>query len=219
MNELLNPETFGANLWLAWSAYLLMTASPGPSNMAIMGIAMSTGRRDALTFAAGVMCGSCFWGLAAAWGLSALLMGCAQAMGVLKVLGGVYLLWLGVKSARSALRPRAPAVSPAPVNTPATSAGRLYMRGLGMHLTNPKAILSWLSVVAVGLPTGSTPTAASTVVASCLALGVCVFGGYAIAFSLPAVRRVYLTARRPIECVFALVFGYAGLRLMLSRDL
>ena len=219
MSELLPSVALGANLWLAWSAYLLMAASPGPSNMAIMGVAMTTGRRDALTLAGGVLCGSCLWGLAAALGLSTLLMGHAHAMGVLKVLGGLYLLWLGFKSARSAWRPSAPADSPAAVAAPTTSARCLYGRGLGLHLTNPKAILSWLSVVAVGLPTGATPGAALTVVASCLVLGACVFGGYAMAFSSPAARRLYAAARRPIECAFALVFGCAGLRLMLTRSL
>ncbi|MFT7401631.1 MAG: threonine efflux protein [Hydrogenophaga sp.] len=102
MSELLPSVALGANLWLAWSAYLLMTASPGPSNMAIMGVAMTTGRRDALTLAAGVLRGSCLWGLAAALGLSTLLMGYAHAMGVLKILGGLYLLRLSFQSARSA---------------------------------------------------------------------------------------------------------------------
>lgn len=208
-----------ANLGLAWSAYLLMTASPGPSNMAIMGIAMNTGRRDALVFASGVMSGSCFWGLMAALGLSTVLMRYAHAMDLLKILGGLYLLWLGFKSARSAWRSAAPASAPTTGGTPGTrsAARRLYLRGLGLHLTNPKAILSWLSVVAVGLPPGAQPAAALAVVGSCLVLGVCVFGGYAIAFSSPTARRTYMAARRPIESLFALVFGYAGLRLMLSR--
>ncbi len=205
------------HLWLAWSAYLLMTISPGPSNMATMGIAMTTGRRDALTFAAGVMCGSCFWGVTAAMGLSTLLMGYAHGMSVLKFLGGLYLLWLGVKSARAAWRsgPLALAAQPATASSPR----QLYLRGLGLHLTNPKAILSWLSVVAVGLPPDATPAAVMVVVASCVILGVCVFTGYAIAFSSATARRVYTAARRPIESMFALMFGYAGLRLMLSRTL
>lgn len=187
--------------------------------MAIMGVAMTTGRRDAPTLAAGVLCGSRLWSLAAALGLSTLLMGYIHAMGVLKVLGSLYLLRLGFKSARSAWRPSAPAASPAAVATPTTSARCLYGRGLSLHLTNPKAVLSWLSVVAVGLPMGATPGTALTVVASCLVLGACVFGSYAMAFSPPAARRLYTAARRHIECVFALVFGCAGLRLMLTRFL
>ena len=204
-----------SHLWLAWSAYLLMTASPGPSNMATMGIAMTTGRRDALTFAAGVMCGSCFWGVTAAMGLSTLLLQYAHGMTVLKLLGGLYLLWLGIKSARSAWHssPLALATQSATASTPR----QLYLRGLGLHLTNPKAILSWFSVVAVSLTPGAAPTSAMVVVASCVGLGVCVFGGYAIAFSSPVARRAYTAARRPIESIFALMFGYAGLRLMLSR--
>lgn len=202
-----------AHLGLACSAYLLMTASPGPSNMALMGIAMTHNRRDALVFASGVMSGSCVWGLMAAMGLSTALMRYAHAMNLLKLLGGLYLLWLAFKSGRSAWRRTVPSENEAanPVRR------NLYLRGLGLHLTNPKATLSWLSVVAVGLPPGAPPAGAVVVVGSCVVLGICVFGGYAMAFSMPGARRVYLSARRPIEGLFAGVFGYAGLRLMLWR--
>jgi threonine efflux protein len=202
-----------ANLGLAWSAYLLMTASPGPSNLSIMGIAMTTGRRDALVFASGVISGSCFWGLLAALGLSTVLMRYAHAMDLLRFLGGLYLLWLAFKSARSAWRRAVPAAA----NTSNRTRRHLYLHGLGLHLTNPKAVLSWLSVVAVGLPPGAPPVDALVVVGSCLVLGVCVFGGYAIGFSSSNARRGYLAARRPIESLLALVFGFAGLRLMLAR--
>ncbi len=41
-----------SQLALVYGAYLLATASPGPSNMAIMGVAMRDGRRPALVLAA-----------------------------------------------------------------------------------------------------------------------------------------------------------------------
>ena len=64
---------FSANVLLAYSAYFVGTASPGPSNLAIMGIAMNAGRRAALVFALGVISGSFFWALLASLGLSAVL--------------------------------------------------------------------------------------------------------------------------------------------------
>ena len=97
-----------AHLLLAWSAYVLGTGSPGPSNLAIMATAMNEGRRSAVALAAGVVTGSWFWGLAAFFGLSALLATYSQALVVLKILGGLYLLWLGLRSARSAWSARPP---------------------------------------------------------------------------------------------------------------
>ena len=46
---------------------------------------------------------------------------------------------------------RAEPATPGAEATP-QSLRKLYMRGLSLHLTNPKAILTWLSIVSIGLP-------------------------------------------------------------------
>src|SRR6201999_2954503 len=93
---------FNANLLLAWSAYLVGTASPGPSNLAIMSIASTSGRRTAFAFAAGVISGSFFWAMLAALGLSAALTAYSGFLVGVKICGGLYLLWLAFKSGRAA---------------------------------------------------------------------------------------------------------------------
>ncbi|WP_255440427.1 LysE family translocator [Caenimonas sedimenti] len=203
-----------AHLLLAWSAYLVGTASPGPSNLAIMATAMNAGRGPALYLAAGVVMGSWFWGLAALFGLSALLAAYSQALVALKILGGLYLLWLALKSARSAWSSHAPAPAQAPGSE---SPGREFLRGAAMHLTNPKAIFVWMSIVSMALPAGARASDAARVVAGCAVLGLCVFMGYALLFSAPPARRVYARLRRWFEGALALIFGYAGLRMLLSR--
>jgi len=90
------------HLLLVYTAYIIAAASPGPSNMRIMGTAMRQGRNAALLLAAGVVTGSVFWGVMAATGISAILARYAHALIVLKILGGVYLLFLAVKAARRA---------------------------------------------------------------------------------------------------------------------
>jgi threonine efflux protein len=88
------------------------------------------------------------------------------------------------------------------------------LRGLAMHLTNPKAVLSWLATVTVGIPAGASPHLAWVVVGGCMLMGVAIFGGYALAFSTPTARRVYARARRGLEGLLAAVFGMAGLQLL-----
>ena len=197
---------------IAFAAYVVNTASPGPSNMAIMTLAMHSGRRSALVFAAGVMCGSCCWGLAAALGLATLLAHYGAALVVLKLAGGLYLLWLAGKSARQALQ-----AQPSPIARPVAGATQhwsgLWARGAALHLTNPKAVFSWLSVVALGLPVGASRSQALELVAACAALGVLIFGSYALAFSTPTAQRTYAAARRWIHGVAAAVFGLAAGKL------
>lgn len=203
------------NCMLAFAAYLVGTASPGPSNLAIMTTAMSRGRTHALALACGVVNGSVVWGLLAAFGLSSLMQAFTWSLIVMKFIGGAYLLWLAWKAARTA---RAPiSLSGGPGVTHAE--GRLlaaYRQGLAMHLTNPKAIFVWLSIVALALPHGGEREDALLVVSGCALMGVMVFLGYAIAFSTEAARRLYRAAHRWFNATLALVFAFAGVQLLVG---
>jgi threonine/homoserine/homoserine lactone efflux protein len=99
-----------ANLVLAYSTYALGTASPGPSNLAVMATAMNGGRKPALALALGVVSGSACWGLLAAFGLSAVLASYASALFAMKILGGLYLLWLAARYRRRTPTRHRPAI-------------------------------------------------------------------------------------------------------------
>eukprot|EP01031_Cornospumella_fuschlensis_P024256 gene24256-29328_t len=93
-----------ANLLLMYSVYLVGTASPGPSNMTIMAVAIQRGRTPALALASGVITGSIAWGLLAGFGLATALSTWGNILVALKVAGGLYLLWLAYSAGRSALK-------------------------------------------------------------------------------------------------------------------
>ncbi|MFD1704392.1 LysE family translocator [Methylopila henanensis] len=201
-------------LLAVYGLYLVATASPGPSNMTIMATAMTLGRRAAFAVAAGVLTGSLCWATLAALGVSSLLAAYAEALFALKIAGGLYLLWLAAKSARAALRSEPP--PPQPSDRRATLTG-LYRRGLALHLTNPKSILAWISIMSLGLGAHASPATPFVIVAGCFALGVLVFGGYAALFSTAPMAAGYRRARRAIEAGLAAFFAFAGFRLLTSR--
>jgi threonine efflux protein len=203
-------------LLLVYAAYVIAAGSPGPSNMQIMGVAMNNGRRAALVLAAGVVSGSIFWGMMAATGISAILTRYAEALIVLKVFGGLYLLYLAFKAGRAALAPDDPAVRTTSADA-ALSGSALYRRGLLMHLTNPKSVLAWIALVTLGLGSESSWHTLAAILGGCAALSVTIFCGYAIIFSTAPMVRIYRRARRWIEGILSVFFGAAGLRLLLSR--
>ncbi len=216
------PAFLTADLLLAYSAYFIGIASPGPSNLAIMSVATSAGRKAAFIFAAGVMSGSFFWALLATLGLSTALLMYQNFIVTVKLLGGIYLLSLAFKSGRSALKP---GKTMAPASPLPQSHRQLYVRGALLHLTNPKAILVWISVAALASPVGGEAQAAShrgqphmlAVVTGCLCIGVFVFGSYAALFSTASARRLYMRLRRWLDGCLAIVFALAGIRLLNSR--
>jgi threonine efflux protein len=204
-----------ADVLIAYSAYFVGTASPGPSNLAIMSLAMSAGRRAALTFALGVVTGSFSWALLASLGLSAVLATYSECLIAIKLAGGLYLLWLGVKSARSAFSPAPLATSAARPNEPLR---RLYLRGLLLHLTNPKAVLVWLSIVSLAMSPASGPSHTLPVVLGCMAIGGAVFSSYAVLFSTASARRIYVAIRRWLDGSLAIMFGIAGIKMLTSKS-
>ncbi|MEM6358241.1 MAG: LysE family transporter, partial [Pseudomonadota bacterium] len=147
-------------------------------------------------------------------GLGALMLTSTTALVVLRLLGGAYLLYLAWGSARSAL-----SADDERVAAPPRVAGRVaFRRGLLLNLLNPKAVLAWIAVLAIGLPAGAGATELVLVTVACALLGLAIYAGYAVILSRPVAMAFYRRGRRWLEGVFAALFGYAGLRLMLARS-
>lgn len=207
------PIDYAHHLMLVYATYLIAVASPGPSNMAIMGTAMNQGRAAAVALAFGVLTGSMFWACLAAAGIASVLSRFAEAIVVIKIAGGLYLLYLAYKAARSAAKATLPAAG-ADVTK---SLGAHYLRGTLLHLTNPKSILGWVAIMSLGLTANAPAHALHAIIGGCAVIGCTVFVGYAVLFSTKAIGRAYAKARRFIEGTLAIVFGYAGLRLLLTK--
>lgn len=203
---------FLPNLALAYFAYLVATVSPGPANLAVIATSMRTGRRAGLLMAAGIMIGSLIWGLLTAFGLSAILATYAGLAEAVRVAGGLYLLWLAARAARSACRRSTGCHAPAPNR----KAGLQYAAGgLAIHLTNPKSILAWLAIIAIASVPGAPSWMGLAVVAGCWISGVLFYGTCALAFSTRRMAEAYRSLRRWIEGTTAAIFGAAGIKLLL----
>ena len=118
---------------------VLVTLAPGPDNLMVLGLGMARGRRAGLMFGLGCALGCLNHTLLAALGVSALIAASPLALTVLKIAGGVYLLWLGLQAIRHA---RAVDVSTPAVDEPPH---RLFLKGLIANAINPKVILFFLA--------------------------------------------------------------------------
>jgi threonine efflux protein len=203
-----------STITVSYMAYLVATISPGPANLAIMSTSMSEGRKPGLLLAFGVIMGSLTWGILAAIGLSSLLSSFAWLMTALRIVGGLYLLWLAYKSLKSALgsqRPKAMRTGKDNSNI------QYFLLGLGIHLTNPKSIFAWLSIIAIGIKPDAPTSISFIIVGGCTLLGVFVFCGYALAFSTQKMITLYQSFRRWIEGTAALIFGFASFKLLTMK--
>lgn len=90
-----------------------LTLIPGAGFTLVTQRVIAGSRSDGARVALGSACGLLVHATFAAIGLSALVMSSARALTVVKIVGGVYLVWLGVTTWRSARRSR-DTVEPAP---------------------------------------------------------------------------------------------------------
>ena len=197
------------NLLSVALAFLVVTASPGPANIAVATVAMSWGRRAGLLFGAGLAAGLAFWGVIAATGLGALLQGSAQALTALKIAGGLYLLWLALISGRSALKPSSREAA-------TLRQGRWFRRGLLLNLSNPKAVVAWMAALSMGFGAGDSVPQVFAAMTICVHIGCFTYAGHAMAFSLPGAMTAYRRLRRWIDGAVAGLFAIAGLGLIRS---
>ncbi|NNE21598.1 MAG: LysE family transporter [Rhizobiales bacterium] len=188
-------------------AFFIVTVSPGPANIAVATVAMSSGRPGGLLFGLGLSVGLAFWGVVAATGMGAVLQGASHLLIALKIAGGLYLLWLALQSARSAIKPSGSASAK-------SYRGRWFTRGLILNLSNPKAVVAWMAALSMGLGSGDNATAVVTALLVCVALGFVNYAGYALVFSISGVMSGYSRARRWIDGVVAGLFALAGFGLL-----
>lgn len=90
---------FPTEILLAYvAACALVVVSPGPDNLLAIGRGLSQGPLSAALSALGAGLGILFHTLAATFGLSLLIQGSPEAFWVVKVVGALYLMWLGYKA-------------------------------------------------------------------------------------------------------------------------
>ena len=200
---------------LSYAAFLIAIASPGPNVLALISTSMSVGRKAGMALALGISFGSLTWALLTAFGLSALLMTYAHALTTIKIIGGIYLFWLAYNAFKSAA-PRSDLTLKALVGGRRTPLG-YAVRGYTVHMTNPKAVLAWVAIIALGLPPEAPLWVGLAIVFGCFGLSIAVHLTYALVFSTPVMSSLYLRARRAIQATFGVFFTFAGLKLLLSR--
>lgn len=200
---------------MAYAAFLLAIASPGPNILAVIGTSMGVNRKSGVALALGVAMGSFSWAVLTVIGLSALLTKYAIALTVIKVFGGLYLLWLAYKSFKSAAL--AHDIEAKELDGGKRSPFGYAKRGFIIQMTNPKAALAWIAIISLGLTENAPVWVAAAIVIGTFILSVIIHILYAIAFSTPFMVRIYGKARRGIQATLGAFFAFAGIKLLTSR--
>lgn len=132
-------------------ACVLVAMAPGVSTAVILRQTIRSGRGSGMAATLGNETGILLWGLAAAFGLSALLLASQLAYDVMRVTGAVVLVVMGAQALWQARKGGAAAVEVAPVD----GRRRAYLAGLGTCVANPKAAVFAMSFLPQFVPQGA----------------------------------------------------------------
>ncbi|PTW91388.1 threonine/homoserine/homoserine lactone efflux protein [Microbacteriaceae bacterium MWH-Ta3] len=185
--------------------------SPGPSVLMVATTAVSRSRRDALWAALGMGIGGSVFALSALLGVYALLEAVPWVFGVLKIVGGAYLVYVGFRMWRGARQP----LNFDEVHE-ATARRTALWQAVATQVSNPKAAIIYGGVFTALMPDNPSPTFYWVIPPLLFALEVAWYGFVALIFSSAAPRAAYARAKTVIDRVAGLVMAGLGIRLVLS---
>lgn len=186
---------------------------PGPDFVAVVRSSMAHGTRAGLLTTLGVSCGLCLYATLSILGLSAILVEYQWLTWAVRILGGSYLIYLGIKLLRS----RPSSIDMASIEQPSRHKSVLF--GLLVNLTNPKAIVLFASVFATAI-TPSTPVWVMMLMIALVTLSSLVWYSLVSLFmsSAPVMRRFEHTKHRIEKAAGVCFVGLGGKVLADARN-
>jgi homoserine/homoserine lactone efflux protein len=209
----MSPKVF-LLYFLTWS---LVALTPGPAVICSVTQATRYGFRSSLIGISGIQAGNFLFFVCIALGIGALLATATTAFTVLRIIGALYLLYLGVRIIGSTIR--RPTSKPIPSTPAPTTQRNLFLQGLLIQITNPKALLFVSALLPQFIdPHRSAPLQLAILVLTTIVVDLIVLSLYAY-FAQRGVESLRNSRfSRWLERVFGGTLVFFGVRLLLSRE-
>ncbi len=166
-------------------AMLFLAASPGPGVFATIARALASGFRPSLAVIGGIVLGDVIFLLFAAFGLSMVARVLGNMFFMVKICGGAYLIWLGVR-----IWFKKPEPDTGSQNRNIQSQWGNFATGLVITLSNPKVILFYCGFLPTFLDLSALTLIDLVIVVTIITLVLgCVLGTYA--FLASRARRMF----------------------------
>ena len=143
---MIEPAKFLLFVGVSWALIL----APGPDMLYVITRGLTQGRRAGMLSAVGVICGILVHTTAAAFGLSLILQTSVLAFLIIKYVGAIYLIYLGIKSWRDK--------SSFHLQTSDSNASvrKVFWQGVQSNVLNPKIAIFFLAFLPQFVDKGST---------------------------------------------------------------
>lgn len=193
---------------------MMGVVTPGPDIFLITRFATRS-RRHALAGTAGVLTGLLVWASLTVLGAATLLNAYPSLLGLIQVLGGAWILWMGQGMLRSGLKQlRTPNRILVDAEEVFGTIWQAYRQGVVTNLSNPKVVLYFAALIAPLLPPEPGPAAAVLVVGTVLVSAGLLFTFISLVISTRAMRSMFFRLGPGIDASAGVFFLIAGTVLM-----
>lgn len=188
--------------------------SPGPSFVMVARTAVAASRTDGLAAAIGMGLGAMLFSIAALFGLHTLFAVVPWLYVSIKLVGGIYLAYLGMKIYRGAKN--ALAVSEGQQEAQTANVTRSFLLGFSTQVSNPKTAIVYASIFAALLPHEIPLSLMLVLPVIVLVIETSWYAVVALALSSTSPREMYLRYKTWIDRTAGSVMMLLGLKLVSS---
>lgn len=196
------------------TVFILGTMSPGPSFILIAKTAVSKSRKEGFGVAIGLGMGAVVFSLLAIFGLYAILETVPFLYGALKIVGGMYLVYLAYKMWKYSATPLDTHMS---LEQKPKSFVKAILFGFATQMSNPKTAIIIGSIFAALLPQEIPPFGTLFVCLIAFIIDVSWYSCVVGLLSTQKAQKIYLRTKKYIDRVAGSVLGALGLKLALDR--
>ena len=196
--------------------FVISLMSPGPDFMLVSSLTMSKGRAAGLRASAGISVGVLISAFLCLFGLGFVFSQISWLMLSIKIMGGLYLIYLGFSLWKASLHSEK---LPKMDKKRAGKGKYPFISGFFTNLTNPKALVFFTSIFALILTKDVNFQSQSIVVFFMSAASFVWFSFVSFGLSTVPMRKVYMRLSKWIDRIAGTFLTLFGLRLILSgRD-
>lgn len=195
---------------------LLGALSPGPDTILITRLATKS-RRHAVAAVTGIQVGVLMWTTLTVLGAAALLTAFPQLLGLVQLLGGSWLVYMGYSTFKAGWDSRS--AVPMSLAEQEAQLGRMrhsFRTGMATNLSNPKIVLFLSALIAPLLPASPSIGVAITLILAMSLSCYAMFIFISFVVSTKAVRRKLLAAGPWIDVAAGSFFMIAGIALAVT---
>lgn len=194
--------------------WFLVVTIPGPNFIMVTRYAMTESRSLGLSTAMGISVGAGVWATASLFGLSVLFEYAEWLYSLIRFIGGIYLVFIGIKTIKSAFSKKQRSICSLEYPNRAWVA---FRQGLFTSFSNPKTATFFGSLFITTFPPQAPLWGYISTIIIVFMVSLIWYSLVACFFSLAGTQNTYVRMKPKLDGLTGCLLAFLGVRLLISR--